>query len=70
MESPTGLIPESLMDAGSKRQVLDFLLAQTWPGDFKQQVLAGWGNVTGSTITAADRNSVAASGWDKPTRGN
>ncbi|HWY55739.1 MAG TPA: hypothetical protein VNZ03_14825 [Terriglobales bacterium] len=64
MESPTGLIPEALMNAGMKKQVLDYLLAQAWPGDFKRQVLAGWGKVVGNAITLADSNSVAASGWD------
>jgi hypothetical protein len=64
MESPTGLIPEELMSAGMKRQVLDYLLAQPWPGDFKRQVLAGWGYVVGNTISQADANTVAASGWD------
>lgn len=64
MESPTGLIPEQMMNAGAKPQVLDFLRAQPWPGDFKRQVLAGWGNVVRSPIMLADSNSVAASGWD------
>lgn len=63
MESPTGLVPEELMNAGMKRGALDFLLAQAWPGDFKLQVLYGWGKVTGSAISAADAATVAASGW-------
>ena len=64
MESPTGLIPAELMSAGMKPAVLNFLLAQPWPGDFKVQVLYGWGNVTGNSITLADSVSIAASGWD------
>lgn len=52
------------MNAGSKPQVLDFLRAQPWPGDFKLQVLAGWGKVVGNTITADDQASIAASGWE------
>ena len=51
------------MSAGMKRGALDFLLAQAWPGDFKVQVLYGWGNVTGSAITGADAAVVFASGW-------
>ena len=51
------------MSAGMKRGALNFLLAQAWPGDFKVQVLYGWGNVTGSAITSADAATVAASGW-------
>jgi hypothetical protein len=64
VESPTNLIPEALMDAGQKPAVLRFLLAQPWPGDFKLQVLAGWGNVVNNTITGDDRAQIAASGWD------
>jgi hypothetical protein len=64
MESPTGIIPERLMDAGAKRQVLDFLLAQPWPGDFKLQVLYGWGIVVGNMISASDAHIVHASGWE------
>ena len=64
MESPTGLISEELMSAGRKPAVLDFLRAQPWPGDFKRQVLAGWGKVVGNKIAAAESDSVAASGWD------
>jgi hypothetical protein len=63
MESPTGLVPEELIQPGMKRQVLDYLLAQAWPGDFKVQVLYGWGNVTKTAISASDAAVVAASGW-------
>ena len=62
MESPTGLMPEQLMSAGMKRQALDYLLAQPWPGDFKLQVLYGWGNVVGNLISASDAAIVHASG--------
>lgn len=65
MESPTGLMPEDLIDAGMMPAALDYLRAQPWPADFKRQVLAGWGLVTGVTITGAVADSVAASGWDK-----
>jgi hypothetical protein len=68
MESPTGLIPEMLMDRGMKPQALDYLRAQPWPGDFKRQVLAGWGLVTGSAISASDQTSIAASGFDTQAR--
>jgi hypothetical protein len=64
MESPTGLIPERMMDAGMKTAVLDYLRGQPWPGDFKLQVLAGWGKVTHSLTSASERASVHASGWD------
>jgi hypothetical protein len=51
------------MDAGQKRQVLDFLLAQPWPGDFKLQVLYGWGIVVGNAVSGSDARIVHASGW-------
>jgi hypothetical protein len=63
MESPTGIVPEYLMDAGMKSSFLDYLRAQPWPGDFKLQVIGGWGKVTRSFISAADQQSIAASGW-------
>lgn len=53
------------MDAGLKGKVIDFLTAQPWPGDFKIQVLHGWGKVVNNTITAADTAVMSASGWDK-----
>lgn len=65
MESPTGLIPEELMTAGMKPKVIDYLAAQPWPGDFKIQVLQGWGNVVNNHITAADRAVMAGTGWDR-----
>jgi hypothetical protein len=63
VESPTGLIPEELMTAGMKPKVIDYLTAQPWPGDFKLQVLQGWGKVVNNTISAADRAVMSASGW-------
>jgi hypothetical protein len=64
MESPTGIIPEHLIDAGMKRHVIDLLMARPWPGDFKLQVLYGWGIVTGCPIYFSDAQIVHASGWD------
>ena len=63
MESPTGIVPEELLHLGMKKQFLDWLLAQPLDGDYKLQILAGWGQVVGNLPTASDRRIVAASGW-------
>lgn len=68
MESPTGLVPERLMSAGMKGPLLDYLLAQAWPGDFKTQVLSGWAIVTGASVYQYDYAIVSASGWDQQVR--
>jgi len=57
------------MDKGMKPHVLDYLRAQLWDGDFKRQVLAGWGYVVGAVITGDDANSIAASGWKTYSKG-
>jgi|HubBroStandDraft_5_1064220.scaffolds.fasta_scaffold10974_4 hypothetical protein len=63
MVSPTGIVPERLIHAGMKPALLDYLRAQPWPGDYKLQVLHGWAKWTGSTISAAEDTSIAATGW-------
>lgn len=63
MESPTGIIPEELMNFGCKTAVLDYLRAQPWPGDFKRQVLRGWGLWVRATLDPSEVESVGASGW-------
>lgn len=64
MESPTGLIPEHLMERGMKPAVLNFLRAQAWPAHFKLQVLAGWAQVTGCIVGGDEQHSVEQSGWE------
>ena len=63
VESPTGIIPESLMDKGLKRQVLDYLLAQPWPGEFKVALMHGWAAATGGLTGASEDATLLASGW-------
>ena len=63
MESPTGIVPEYLIEAGMRRPFIDWLLAQPWDGEFKLQVLAGWANVCGVLTSASEQSIVRASGW-------
>lgn len=52
------------MDASRWYDVLQYVLAQPWPGVHKQQVMAGWGKVVGWTLDAGNASLLAASGWD------
>jgi hypothetical protein len=42
MISPTGYIPEELMYPQRKQDVINFLIAQPWPGQMKRRILEGW----------------------------
>jgi len=64
MESPTGIIPESLMYPERKKEVIAFLQAQAFPGDYKRRLLEGWAVTVGLRVQAKDYNAVQASGVD------
>jgi hypothetical protein len=64
MISTTGIIPEDLMYPEKKKQVIAFLQAQPFPGDFKKRLLEGWQITVGIRLRAADFNAVEASGVD------
>ncbi len=64
MESPTGRIPESLMRPELKAEVIRFIQAQAWPGDFKLHLFQGWVVTVGATATAAEFQIVENSGVD------
>lgn len=64
MESPTGIIPESLMYPEKKAEVVQFLQAQPLPGDFKRRLLEGWAITVGIRVRSREYNLVAASGFD------
>jgi hypothetical protein len=64
MESPTGIIPEDLMFREKKADVVRFLQAQAFPGDFKRKLLQGWAISVGVRIRAREYNLVDASGVD------
>lgn len=65
MESPTGLIPEELMFREKRMDVVRFLQAQPWPGDFKRRVLEGWCLTVGVRAPSRDYLAVERSGVDE-----
>ncbi len=64
MESPTGIIPETLMYPEKLKEVVGFLQAQALPGDFKRKVLQGWAVTVGIRIRERDYKAVEKSGVD------
>lgn len=69
MESPTGIIPEDLMYREKKRDVIAFLQAQAYPGDFKRRLLEGWAVTVGLRLRGSDFAAVERSGIDNPQIG-
>ena len=65
MESPTGIIPEDLMFPAKKKDVIAFLLAQPYTGDFKRRLLEGWALTVGLRIRGYDYGRVFRSGIDQ-----
>ena len=65
MESPTGIIPEELMFPEKKKEVIAFLLAQPYVGDFKRRLLEGWAVTVGLRIRSYDYGRVYRSGIDQ-----
>jgi len=64
MESPTGIIPEALMDPSKKNDVVRFLLAQPLPGKLKSELFAGWAVTVGMRVRGSEVDSLKASGTD------
>jgi hypothetical protein len=64
MISTTGIIPEELMYPEKKKEVIAFLQAQAFPGQFKRRLLEGWQITVGIRLRARDFNTVEASGVD------
>jgi len=64
MESPTGIIPEDLMYPERKQEVLRFLIAQPYSGDFKRRLLEGWALTVGIRLRGRDFHLVEVSGFD------
>jgi hypothetical protein len=69
MESPTGIIPEELMYPAKKQEVLAFLMAQPYPGDFKRRLLEGWALTVGLRLPSRDFRAVERTGFDGPAYG-
>lgn len=64
MISPTGIIPEELMDPSRKVDVINWLLAQPYEGNFKRRLLEGWAITVGLRVRGRDFQLVEASGLD------
>lgn len=64
MESPTGIIPEELMFREKKDEVVKFLIAQPYAGDFKRRLLEGWCITVGVRCRSREFNLVYNSGFD------
>jgi predicted TIM-barrel enzyme len=64
MESPTGIIPEALMYPERKKEVVAFLMAQPFPGDYKRRLLEGWAITVGIRCASRDYRAVENSGFD------
>ena len=62
MISPTGIMPEYLIQRGMRRQAFEWLLAQPWPADHKLQVWGGWRAVTGALFDRGEYDMLANSG--------
>lgn len=60
--SPTGIIPESLMDWHKKRETINWLLAQPYPGFLKRRLMEGWAMAVGSRVRERDYQLLEASG--------
>ena len=60
--SPTGIIPEELMDWHKKQEVINWLLASAYPGFMKRRLLEGWCMAVGLRARARDYALVEASG--------
>lgn len=65
MISPSGLIPDKLMRSERKQEVIQFVIAQPWPRDFKRAILSGWASWVGIRLESADFKAVEASGYDR-----
>jgi hypothetical protein len=66
MESTTGIIPEELHFPQKKKEVIAFLLAQPYTGDFKRRLLEGWAVTVGLRLRGNDYARVERSGIDYP----
>lgn len=64
MISPTGIIPESLMAPNKKADVIRWLTAQPYEGNFKRRLLEGWAITVGVRVRGHDFALVEASGLD------
>lgn len=64
MESPTGIIPESLMYPQKKAEVVAHLQSLPLPGDLKRRLLEGWAITVGVRCQSKDYRVLEQSGVD------
>jgi hypothetical protein len=64
MDSPTGIIPDELIDARKLQEVIAWLVAQPLPGGRKRSLLQGWAMWTGVRLHAWQYSKVEKSGID------
>lgn len=62
MDSPTGFIPESMMNAGALIDVRAFIMNATLPGYIKREYFFAWAHTVGVRLTQADVLMVENSG--------
>jgi hypothetical protein len=62
--SPTGIIPESMMNPGSKAEVIAFLSQIPVEGGTKVDLLVGWARMVGVSVNASQRDQVRQTGVD------
>jgi hypothetical protein len=65
MESPTGIIPESMMYPQSLGEVMERLKALPGSSDEKLNVLVGWAKEVGVKLSASQKDAVRDSGYDR-----
>jgi hypothetical protein len=64
MESPTGIIPESLMYPQKLGEVMELLKSTPGSSNAKLDVLRGWAKEVGVKLSASQVNAVRHSGVD------
>jgi hypothetical protein len=63
--SPTGIIPEELMDPHKKKDVVNFLIVAPAEAKLKQQLLLGWAQEVGIRLRQRDYDAVTATAIDR-----
>jgi hypothetical protein len=62
--SPTGIIPEELMNPASKAAVMAYLGTLPIEGAAKVSLLVGWARTVGVGLNASQRDAVRVTGVD------
>jgi len=64
-QSPTGIIPEELIDPAKLREVVEWLRFAPATFLMKKQLLRGWANTTGVIPKASDYGALNGTGIDQ-----